>query len=186
LNWRHFELLDMTLVELEYELDALSGLVLMHDVEPVPYKRSLDYAFTFPPQAFKLVLGKVLDQQMGETHMLVAIEDDRIYLRRGKDARPPAPAALIPPKPIDGGPLRKALVALVTELADGGDPSRATRSIVRREPPRLNSGRLARTAVQGATGRAVPVGALARRPARELAGAFATLARRMEVSRVVV
>ena len=66
----------------------------------------------FPPQEFKLDLGKVLDQQTGETHTLVAIEDDRVYLRRGKDAPPPAPAALIPSKPIDGGPLRKALVAL--------------------------------------------------------------------------
>ena len=52
--WRHFELLDMTLVELEYERDALSGLVRIHDVEPITYKRSLDYAFTFPPQEFKL------------------------------------------------------------------------------------------------------------------------------------
>jgi cellulose biosynthesis protein BcsQ len=43
-----------------------------------------------------------------------------------------------------------------------------------------------RTAVQDATRRGVPVGALARRPARELAGAFASLAARMEVSRVAV
>ena len=43
-----------------------------------------------------------------------------------------------------------------------------------------------RTAVQDATRRGVPVGELARRPARELAGAFATLARRMEVSRAAV
>ena len=133
----------MTLVELEYERDALSGLVRMHDVELIPYKRSLDYAFTFPPQEFKLDLGKVLDQQTGETHTLVAIEDDRIYLRRGKDAPPPAPAALIPPKPIDGGPLRKALVAFATDLANGAKASPAARSILRREPPQLRSGRLA-------------------------------------------
>ena len=43
-----------------------------------------------------------------------------------------------------------------------------------------------RTVVQDATRRGVPVGGLARRPARELAGAFETLARRMEVSRVAV
>ena len=43
-----------------------------------------------------------------------------------------------------------------------------------------------RTAVQDATRRGVPVGELTRRPARELASAFATLARRMEVSRVAV
>jgi chromosome partitioning protein len=43
-----------------------------------------------------------------------------------------------------------------------------------------------RTAVQDATRRGVPVGELARRPARELAGAFGRLARRMEVSRVAV
>jgi predicted RecB family nuclease len=141
--WRHFELKDMTLVELERERDALSGLVRIADVDPIPYKRSLDYAFTFPPQEFKLDLGKVLDQQTGETHTLVAIEDERIYLRRGKDARPPTPSALIPGKPIDGGPLRSALVALARELADGGKPSQAGRSILRREPPQLRSGRLA-------------------------------------------
>ena len=141
--WRHFELVDMTLVELEYERDALSGLVRMQDVEPVPFKRSLDYAYAFPPQEFKLDLGKVLDQQTGATHTLVAIEDDRIYLRRGKDAPPPVPVALIPTKPIDGGPLRKALVAFATELADGANPSPVGRSILRREPPQLRSGRLA-------------------------------------------
>jgi chromosome partitioning protein len=43
-----------------------------------------------------------------------------------------------------------------------------------------------RTAVQDATRRGVPVGELARRPARELADAFASLARRLKVSRVAV
>jgi chromosome partitioning protein len=43
-----------------------------------------------------------------------------------------------------------------------------------------------RTAVQDATRRGVPIGELARRPARELADAFATLARRMEVSRAAI
>ena len=41
-----------------------------------------------------------------------------------------------------------------------------------------------RTAVQDATRRGVPVGELARRPARELASAFVTLAGRMEFTRV--
>ena len=39
-----------------------------------------------------------------------------------------------------------------------------------------------RTAIQDATRQGVPVGELSRRPARELAGAFATFARRMAVS----
>ena len=43
-----------------------------------------------------------------------------------------------------------------------------------------------RTAVQDATRRGVPVDELARRPARELAGAFATLAGRLEVSGAAV
>jgi chromosome partitioning protein len=41
-----------------------------------------------------------------------------------------------------------------------------------------------RTVLQDATRRGVPVGELARRPARELAGAFSTLARRMVKARV--
>ncbi len=43
-----------------------------------------------------------------------------------------------------------------------------------------------RTAVQDATRRGVPVGELARRPARELASAFVTLAGRMEMSHAAV
>jgi chromosome partitioning protein len=41
-----------------------------------------------------------------------------------------------------------------------------------------------RAVAQDATRRGVPIGEFARRPARELAGAFASLARRMEVARV--
>jgi uncharacterized protein len=140
--WRWFELRKMSLVDLEHERDALSGLVRMTDVPAIPVDRSFEYAYGFPEQEFKLDLGDVVDPQTGAGHKLVRIEDDRIWLRRGKASPPPAPSALINKRPIDQTTLRNALVTLATELADGSSPSPAARAILRREAPRLASGTL--------------------------------------------
>jgi predicted RecB family nuclease len=140
--WRHYELLALPPAELEHERDALGGLVRLADVPPEPHKRSLDYAFGFPAQEFKLDVGQVLDPETRRTVNLARIEDDRVWLRAGVGKAPPAPRALIPRKPIDGGVLREAIVAFATDLADGDDASPAARAILRREPPRLRSGTL--------------------------------------------
>jgi uncharacterized protein len=140
--WRYFELRDMTLLELEQERDALSGLVRDESVAPVPYKKSLEYRFTFPPQEYRLDLGDAVDPETGKSHKLVAAGDDYVVLRRGKDAAPPAPRALIPPQPIDARNLRGALVDHARSSLAGEAVSAAARALLRAEPPRLVSGRL--------------------------------------------
>ena len=145
--WRYFELRGKPLAELIDERDAIAGLV--RDARrrpPIPYKRSLDYTFTFPPQEFRLDLGDAEDPTTGESYNVVAIEDDHVVLRRGNDEPPPAPAALDrAERRSTAAVLREALV----ELAESAAGRRRTASpprarILRREPPRLRSGRARR------------------------------------------
>ena len=50
---------------------------------PMPFKRSLDYAFTFPPQEFRLDTGDAEDPTTGESYNVVAVDEDHVVLRRG-------------------------------------------------------------------------------------------------------
>jgi predicted RecB family nuclease len=140
--WRYFELRSLTLLELEHERDALSGLVRDESVAPVPYKKSLDYRFTFPAQEYRLEPGDVVDPETGKSYNLVAAGDDYAVLRRGVKADPPSPRALIPPTPIDAGNLRRALVDYARAVLDGDEPPGAARTLLRGDAPRLASGRL--------------------------------------------
>ncbi|MEK6272844.1 MAG: TM0106 family RecB-like putative nuclease [Actinomycetota bacterium] len=140
--WRHFDLRGKPVSELIDERDALAGLVRDESLPPVPVKRSLEYAFTFPAQEFRLDLGDVIDPTTDETHKLVAIDDDHVVLRRGANAPAPAPRALIPGRPIEVAVLRNGLMALAQSVLARDGKSAAVRAMLRREPPRLKSGHL--------------------------------------------
>jgi len=43
---------------------------------PVPFKRSLDYSFTFPVQEFRLKSGDADDPTTGESYKVVAVEEN--------------------------------------------------------------------------------------------------------------
>lgn len=140
--WRFFDLSAKTPAELIDEREALAGLAIDSDWTPRPYKRSLDYRFTFPPQEFKLEPGQVLDPTTGDGHNLVEVGDDYVVLRRGNKKPPPAPAALIAGQPVDAKVMRHALVEVAEDLVAGGTRFAAAHAILRRERPRLSSGRL--------------------------------------------
>ncbi len=161
--WRHFDLRGTPVSELIDERDALAGLVRDESRPPVPFKRSLDYAFTFPPQEFRLDLGGVIDPTTDEAHKLVGIEDDHVVLRRGANAAAPAPTALIPSAPIDVAVLRNGLMELARSVLAGDGRAAAVRAMLRRERPRLKSGYLGEgtdalvSATRGLDGSILPV-----------------------------
>jgi uncharacterized protein len=140
--WRYFDLRGMPVADLIDDRDALGGLVRDETRPPVPHKRSLDYTFTFPPQEFRLDVGGVQDPTTGEGHKIVAIDEDHVVLRRSATKPPPAPPALIEGSPIGVAVLREALTELAESLLAGDDRFASSRTILRREPPRLRSGRL--------------------------------------------
>jgi uncharacterized protein len=136
--WRYFDLRGKSVTELMDERDALAGLVLDETEPPVPYKRSLDRRYTFPPQEFKLDKGQAEDPTTGEGHNVVHVADDHVVLRREASKPAPRPAALVGGSPIGVAVLREALV----DLAQNDGRYEAVRALLRRDPPRLRSGRL--------------------------------------------
>lgn len=140
--WRYFDLRGKPVSDLIDDRDALAGLVRDGTVPPAPYKRSLDYTFRFPAQEFRLDVGGADDPTTGEHFTIAAFDEDRVVLRRGKDKPPPTPVALVAGAPISVGVLREALVELAESvLADDGRFA-AARAMLRREGPRLTSGRI--------------------------------------------
>lgn len=137
--WRFFDLKGRTRVELVDERDAVGCLERDLEVAPAPVKRSFDYVFRFPEQEVKLACDTLLDPTTGEKHNVVAIEDDRLTIRRGNTKPAPEPAALIGCGPLKTAVLREALTALARapESAYG-----AARSLLRRDTPRLREGRV--------------------------------------------
>ncbi|MEN0013727.1 MAG: TM0106 family RecB-like putative nuclease, partial [Solirubrobacteraceae bacterium] len=122
--WRYFALLDASPIDLIDEREALAGLELDTSVEPVspgPRSRSLDYAFGFPPQDFKMPMS-VIDHATGKGVNLVDADfgTGRAVIRRAKSAADEAfPGALVPGQPIDATEQRRALEA-VADVELGG------------------------------------------------------------------
>ena len=140
--WRYFDLRDKATADLIDDRDALAGLVRDESRPPTPHKRSFDYTFTFPPQEFRLDVGDAEDPTTLEAFNVVHVDEDHVILRRGRSKPPPAPVALVAGAPINVRVLREATVELAhSVLADDGRFA-AARAVLRREPPRLASGRM--------------------------------------------
>jgi len=140
--WRYFDLRKKSLGDLLDDRDAVAYLTPERDSPPVPIRRSLDYSFGFPSQEFRLKPGDADDPTNGSRHKVVKVEDRRVVLRVGATRPAPAPAALVDGTVISVEVLRNALMELArSRLAEDGRFS-ATRTLLRREPPKLMSGEL--------------------------------------------
>jgi predicted RecB family nuclease len=140
--WRYFDLRGKPVADLIEDRDAIGGLIRDHSRTPTPYKRSLDYTFTFPPQEFRLDRGDADDPTTGEGFQVVAVDEDHVVLRRGNTKPPPAPVALVDGTIIPVAVLREALMVLAESVLAADGRFSAARAMLRREPPRLSSGRL--------------------------------------------
>jgi predicted RecB family nuclease len=138
--WRFFDLRGKPVSELIDDRDALAGLDLDRSIEPVPYKRSLEYTLRFPAQEFRLDGDQAEDPTTKKTYNVVRVSEDHVVLRCGKNKPVPEPVALVGGGPVNTTVLRGALVELAESLlADDGNFACARR-LLRREPPRLASG----------------------------------------------
>lgn len=151
--WRYFDLRGKTADELIDERDAIAGLVRDETVAPVPFKRSLDYRFTFPAQEHRLGPGDCEDPLNKVKHKVVEVGAAHVVVRRGNSADPPAPVALVDATTFPDKPLREALIELAQSILADDGRFVAVRRLLRREPPRLASGELGESVEQliGAT-----------------------------------
>ena len=141
--WSWFDLRAKTADELVDEPEAVGLLTLDTSVPPTPVKRSLEWTYRFPDQEVKLPPGPVVDPLTGGSHTLVRIADDHLVLRRGKAQPAPDVRALIPSPPPDARALREAIRAVAESVLHDEGRFGAVRAMLRREAPRLSSGRLA-------------------------------------------
>ena len=140
--WRYFDLRKKPLDDLLDDRDAIAYLEPDLDHPPAPFKRSLDYSFTFPVQEFRLKPGVADDPTTDEGYSVVAVEENRVVLRRGATRPAPTPVALVDATVIPVTVLREALMTLASSLLAGEDRFRAARALLRRDPPALSSGAL--------------------------------------------
>ena len=112
--WRYFDLRDKPIDDLLEDPDAIAYLKSDLAHPPVPFKKSLDYSFTFPVQEFRLKPGDADDPTTDERYNVVAVEENRLVLRRGAARLAPAPAALVDATVIPVAVLREALMALAS------------------------------------------------------------------------
>jgi predicted RecB family nuclease len=140
--WHYFDLRDQPLDELLDDRDAIAYLEPDLAHPPVPFKRSLDYSFTFPTQEFRLKPGDADDPTTDERYKVVAVEENRVVIRLGAKRSEPTPAALVDATVIPVTVHREALMALATAVLGGEDRFRAVRALLRRDPPVLARGQL--------------------------------------------
>jgi uncharacterized protein len=141
--WRFFELCDMTPEQLIDERDAIGGLIPDPRFPPVvATTQSTDWSFTFPPQEFKVDAIEHADPETGKRLNVELIEDDRVVIRRLTRDGMPTARAVIGGGSVRANAVRDALATLGEAVLRGGRESAAARSILRREVPRLASGRV--------------------------------------------
>jgi predicted RecB family nuclease len=138
--WRFFDLRGKPVSDLVEDRDALAGLVLDESIAPTPFKQSLEYTFSFPPQEFRLDKGDAQDPTTEQKYNVVQIGEDHIVLRRGKSKPVPAPVALTAGPPIGVEVLRQAIVELSRSVLLGDGAFECATALLRRAPPRLSSG----------------------------------------------
>jgi predicted RecB family nuclease len=140
--WRFFEVCDLTPEQLIDERDAIGGLEPDPRFPPVvATKQSTDWSFAFPPQEFKLDGVEYVDPATGKGLNVQLVEDDRVVIRRRTKDGLPTARAVIGGGALRADALRDALAALGEAVLDGEPTGAAARSILRREAPRLASGR---------------------------------------------
>jgi predicted RecB family nuclease len=137
--WRYFDLRGKPIMDLIEDRDAVAGLRRVEEIPPTPWKQSLDYVFSFPPQEFRLGTGDAEDPTTGEGFNVAAVEADRIVLRRGKKKPPPDPVALVSGSPVRTGVLREALMELAQQAVAGNtERFTAAHELLRGLPPRTS------------------------------------------------
>lgn len=140
--WRYFDLRKKSLDELLDDRDAIAYFEPDPNHPPAPMKKSLDYSFTFPMQEFRLRPGDADDPTTGERYKVVAVDENRVVLRRGATRPDPRPLALVDATVIPVAVLREALMELASSLLADDGRFHAVRALLRRDPPSLASGAL--------------------------------------------
>lgn len=136
--WAHFDRVGKTLEELIDDTDSLSGLEYVGVVSGKG--RSLIHELTFPFQEHKIGVGKFADPESGSGVTVVDIDNDtrQVLISMAED-RTDYPRAIVPGRPYDTGPQRRALLRVAERIGSGRldatGPDKTIQEILLRHPP---------------------------------------------------
>jgi predicted RecB family nuclease len=151
--WAFFERRRKSVEELLEDTEAIAGLVPAPDEMPRQVQRSIEYAFDFPPQEFRLAAGeKAVDDPFHAAPAGAITRIDaargRLWLKRSQRRADEAlPVAVASPSPIETTTQRRALARVAQAvLASAPDasvtPYPAIADILARAQPRLRDRRV--------------------------------------------
>ena len=106
----------------DFDGEALGGLELCEEIEPVPIKRSFVYTYRYPDQRHKMGPGKPHDPKTQKAVEVLELDDEHnlVRVKRTGDAtRARELEALIPEPPPPSTVLVKALVRVAEAFVDG-------------------------------------------------------------------
>lgn len=138
--WASFERCDKTEDEIIDDVACLGGLVLSG--RPVPEKKSLIYAYQFPPQEYKLKVGdapvEVIKMQRAGT--IVDLDEDSciVKLKRGtQSGNLPHTLNLGPSGPISTDQIRAAIYRVADSIIAGSGKYRCVTELLNRSLPKI-------------------------------------------------
>lgn len=141
--WSIFDRLGRESEDLIDDLECIAGLEATGP--SLPDKRSFVRTYAFPEQETKLRSGKRPCVKPADAPIAVELKDIDPVARTltlkstAKNFVLPERLDLIPPKPVNNGPLRDALAA-VRDGFIAGSPHPAVEQLLRRSPPRFSNG----------------------------------------------
>jgi predicted RecB family nuclease len=148
--WAYFQRKEMSREQLLADGEALAGLELLSDRDPIAVDRSLAHAMRYPPQDHKISKGdNYEDPESGKTVKVHALdEDERIaWVKRGVNSTNPLPGAVMPDGPIAVPQHQVALGRVALSVRDRAGAFPALERLLRNEGPVI-SGRAPGAVVQ--------------------------------------
>ncbi|MFY9738118.1 MAG: TM0106 family RecB-like putative nuclease [Candidatus Cybelea sp.] len=142
--WAYFDRCENVDRLLEFDREAIAGLVLREDIPPQEIKRSKIYTYAFPEQHHKMSPGDAVDPRTKKVARIVSIDDESGLLEIKTTSSLEAARAiteLIPSGPPETKPQRAALARIARSFL-AGTLSRehpATYDLLARRPPHLSS-----------------------------------------------
>lgn len=139
--WAAFDRRNKTTDELIDDVECLGGLERSGD-PPLQYKRSVIYAFRFPPQDFKLKPGDQVAnaQTMERAGTIQEINESKgtVRVRQGPSVRPlPSYASIGPGGPVNAKVIRAGIYRHAERFIRDAKTPRAATDLLRRAVPRI-------------------------------------------------
>jgi predicted RecB family nuclease len=142
--WAYFARREMTQEQLVADSEALAGLKLRQDLDPIPVKRSLAHPLAFPLQEHKVAAGKAMKDQANEANVeIYKVDEDAglVWVKRAVGSTANLPRAIMPQGPRAMTGHQDALARVAVAVRDDTGEFPALRRLLRNDRPEIKGRR---------------------------------------------